>query len=194
MMKEAFSVVLLAGGQSRRMGRDKAMLPWYRETLLSSLLKKYRSLSEDVIVAGHLGRPLPPGVRGVEDVFPGQGPLAGLHAGLLSARCEWVFVSACDTPFFPLAMVQALTETAIQKKLEGAAILYKGRPEPLLACYRRSCVPVIETMLTQGEGRVYRLLEHIQWEGISRPPGLEDIWFFNINTKEEYHIALSKAP
>ena len=70
MMKEAFSVVLLAGGQSRRMGRDKAMLPWYRETLLSSLLKKYRSLSEDVIVAGHLGRPLPPGETGEVVVTP----------------------------------------------------------------------------------------------------------------------------
>src|ERR1700730_13173722 len=97
-MRGGCSLVILAGGLSRRMRRDKASLPAGDGTLIEHLARRLARVVDETIVAGGSGRPTFPGVRMVEDRYPGLGPLAGMHAGLSAARYPYVWVVGCDLP------------------------------------------------------------------------------------------------
>ncbi|MFN3929853.1 MAG: molybdenum cofactor guanylyltransferase, partial [Thermoflexus sp.] len=94
-----YSVAILAGGQSRRMGRNKAFLEWKGRPLIVDLIERFHQVSDDILLIASNVKPfqdLP--VRLVLDPSPPIGPLGGLWSGLLSARYEWVFATACDMP------------------------------------------------------------------------------------------------
>src|SRR6202011_1924317 len=97
-MRSGVSLVILAGGLSRRMGRDKASLPAGDGTLIEHLARRLAPVVDETIVAGGPGRPTLPGVRMIEDRYPGLGPLAGIHAGLAAASFPHVWVVGCDLP------------------------------------------------------------------------------------------------
>lgn len=107
------TTIVLAGGRSRRLGLDKALLCLDDETLLEATVKKVAVLGDEVIVA--VRGPLPyrlPGVRLVTDVHPGCGPLGGIHAGLAVASNSCCSVVACDMPFLNLDLLRYLISLA----------------------------------------------------------------------------------
>src|ERR1700716_3400762 len=97
-MRGGSSLVILAGGLSRRMGRDKASLPAGDGTLIEHLARRLAPVVDETIGAGGSGRSSLPGVIMVDDRYPGLGPLAGIHAGLRAARYRHVWVVGCDLP------------------------------------------------------------------------------------------------
>src|SRR5438093_5392019 len=97
-MRSGCSLVILAGGRSRRMGRDKAGLPAGGGTLVEHLAQRLRPVVDETIVAGGSATLELAGVRRIDDHHPGLGPLAGMHAGLLAARHTLVWVVAGDLP------------------------------------------------------------------------------------------------
>jgi len=97
-MPSGCSLVILAGGRSRRMGRDKAGLPVGDRTLIEHLAHRLRPVVDETIVAGGSASLELAGVRRIDDRQPGMGPLAGMHAGFLAARHSLVWVVACDLP------------------------------------------------------------------------------------------------
>ncbi|TMF59582.1 MAG: molybdenum cofactor guanylyltransferase, partial [Chloroflexi bacterium] len=97
-MRSGCSLVILAGGRSRRMGRDKAGLPAGDGTLLQHLAHRLGPVVDETIVAGGSTTLELAGVRQIDDHHPGLGPLAGMHAGFLAARHTLVWVVACDLP------------------------------------------------------------------------------------------------
>ena len=97
---QAFSAILLAGGQSTRMGRDKAALDFHGKSLLRYQAEKLRRIGiEDLVIAG--GDVSLPGARTVQDRFPGHGPLGGLHAALEQIENPSALVLPVDTPLVP---------------------------------------------------------------------------------------------
>lgn len=142
--------LVLAGGTSRRMGRDKASLPWPpggRTKLLDRTVGTLLSVCREVLVVGREH----PGHRSVPDALPGQGPLMGLAAGLRAAECDWCLAVAADLPFLRGAMLEALLGHA-----GGQAVVPRvgGRAQPLLALYHRSCLGPIEEALARGKRRM----------------------------------------
>ena len=134
----AASAVVLAGGASRRMGRDKRLLPWGTDadgrprTLLQSVVDKLADVADDVIVVAN-DQPDIRGARVAPDAIPGSGSLGGILSGIEAARHERVFVAAADMPFLNVALVRDLLG-----RLEGhdAVVPVIGnRPEPLHAVY-----------------------------------------------------------
>ena len=109
---EKFSIVVLAGGQSRRMGRDKATLPWGEKDVLGSVLARLMPLSDDVLVISNVMRDIPSQIRQFTDIIPGKGPLSGIHAGLIHARHDLVFVTACDVPFLMPEIISRIVHSA----------------------------------------------------------------------------------
>src|SRR5438128_12230654 len=97
-MRSGCSLVILAGGLSRRMGRDKAVLPAGDGTLIEHLARRLAPVVGETIVAGGSGRPPLGGVRTVDDRYVELGPLAGMHAGLRAARYPYVSVHGGDLP------------------------------------------------------------------------------------------------
>lgn len=183
----SFSVIVLAGGQSRRMGRDKATLAWEQGDILSSLLAKLLPLSDDILVVSNTIRTISEPVRQVADLIPGKGPLSGIHAGLLHARHDLVFVTACDVPFLVPALILQLVQAV--GLADGSVAVYKEKIEPLFACYQKSCVLVIEQLLATKQYRVTDFLAKINWVPIQPFAGLDEYCFMNVNTGDDYEKA-----
>ena len=107
---EAMSAVILCGGHSRRMGRDKAGLPWGDGTLLGAMLCALSSLDEVFLSADCAERYSSHACRVVEDQYPNSGPLGGLCSALLACRTPLLFAVACDMPLVTSAVAEALRE------------------------------------------------------------------------------------
>ena len=149
------TVVILAGGQSRRMGRDKLCLTLEGETLLQRALRRWGEVFPGVLVSVAGPEKFPElGQRRVFDRFPGAGPLAGLHAGLLAAG-EDVFLTGGDMPFS--SPEKALMLSSLCGEAEACVLTdCAGRWEPLFGFYRLSVLPIAEALLSSGKRSMVR--------------------------------------
>jgi molybdopterin-guanine dinucleotide biosynthesis protein A len=142
--------VILAGGQSRRMGRNKALLEVESSPLIARLARQALRLTNQVFISSidagayeFLGLPALP------DLYPGQGPLAGLHAAFNNTDRPLVLLLACDLPALHDVMLRRLLEFS-----EGHdAVIPRttdGRLHPLCGIYRRTCLKTLEQNLRRG--------------------------------------------
>ncbi len=147
---------MLAGGQSRRMGTDKAGLEIVsREhgvtTISRMVLRALGQIFSEVLVIG--GEPLPgEGWRQCADLFPGGGALGGIYTALQEARHEYVFVAACDMPFLAPATAAALLELAGGHDVTVPVL--DGRAQTLHAVYRKTCAAPALALLESGRRRI----------------------------------------
>jgi molybdopterin-guanine dinucleotide biosynthesis protein A len=151
-MSDRATLVILAGGASRRMGRPKHLLPTSRGTLVEYIAERLSPyFAETVLVAKRPVRP-PDGVRFVDDVRPEQTPLVGIYSALLALETPLGFVVGCDMPFVVPDLVPIMLGWA-----EGFDVVVPKVGdfyEPLLAVYRRSCLPAIEDALAEDSFRI----------------------------------------
>ncbi|MCK9202190.1 MAG: molybdenum cofactor guanylyltransferase [Gallionella sp.] len=149
------TAVILAGGDSRRMGQDKAMLPLGGKTLLQHVTDSVAQVFPQVIVSvrqPRTGLDLPQ----VCDAFPDGGPLAGLAAALESIETPWLFAVGCDMPFLAPAVIEAL---ARQRAGHQAVVpVVQGHPQPLAAFYARECIEAMRDIQAGGGKRSLRAL------------------------------------
>jgi molybdopterin-guanine dinucleotide biosynthesis protein A len=179
--------ILLAGGPSRRMKKDKAVLPAPVEPLIQKILGQVEGVFDEIVVSVAKGRRydfLP--YRQVEDTVEGQGPLAGILAGLRAARYETALVAACDIPVLKIDVLKKLIEMS-----DGCDIVVPRTPkglEPLLAVYKRSVLPRLEKLLASGERQVLALFDLCRTEYINLA---DAAWLENLNTPEDYDAYLN---
>jgi molybdopterin-guanine dinucleotide biosynthesis protein A len=183
MLKPRASAVILAGGDSRRMGRDKSLLPVAGRPLIAHIADRLRGLFDDIVIGG--GRPgdydfLGLGV--VSDRIAGQGPLMGIASALERTKNDLAFVIGCDIPDFDRGFIARLAD-----KAEGYdAVLpanARGELEPVFAYYRKSVIEPAETILAAGGRSILDLLPHVRTRTVRLPEGVE---IRNINTEEDY--------
>jgi molybdopterin-guanine dinucleotide biosynthesis protein A len=143
------TAIIMAGGDSRRMGQDKANLLLGERTLLQSVAATLQPLFAEVIVSVRQPRPeidLPQ----VCDDPAHSGPLAGLAAALDRATTPWIFAVACDMPFITPGVIEYL---ALQRADHQAVVpMIGGHPQPLAAFYARSCLDEVRACL-HGKGK-----------------------------------------
>ena len=146
------TAVILAGGQSRRLGRDKAVEPFAGEPLIRRAIRRAVdaiSASEVVVVVADTARgmalPLGPEHRTAVDVFPDCGSLGGIYTGLNAARTDWSLVVACDMPFLSGPLLAQMA--TMRDGVDAVVPEIDGRPEPTHALYSRRCLPAIEERL-----------------------------------------------
>lgn len=130
------------------MGRDKLRLRIGEETLVGRVAGALSVRCDEVIQVGP--GPAPPGVRSVPDDRPGQGPLAGMEAGLAAARFPLVFVAAGDMPFLSPALVDHLLGVLLDRGVLAAVPDDGRRTHPLCAAYSRDVLPRLRTALDGG--------------------------------------------
>jgi molybdopterin-guanine dinucleotide biosynthesis protein A len=176
------------------MGTDKAFVMLEGRTLLARALEVCRTITSDVRIVGDRKK-FAPFAPVVEDMFPGCGPLAGIHAALRASQTELNVVLAVDLPFVSPALLLFLMAQA----RESGAIVTVPRAgrgwQPLCAVYRRAFADTAETALRAGHYKIDALFD----ESLIRPVGEEDLRsagfapevFRNLNTPEELADARS---
>ncbi|MDW8184084.1 MAG: molybdenum cofactor guanylyltransferase [Anaerolineae bacterium] len=191
-----YSVVILAGGQSRRMGRSKAFLDWKGRPLIVDLIDRFRSISDDVILIAPDLKPFQGlSARLVPDPSPPVGPLGGLWSGLLSACYEWAFAMACDMPLADPRVVEWMFE---QREEADAVVLLddQGRPEPLHALYRVSCLNAIASALACRQRAMFAFYPaiHVRYlpPSVWRTVDPEGRSWRNINTPRDWRRLLKE--
>lgn len=175
--------VILAGGRSRRMGRDKCLLPYRGVPLIQHVTNQLDALVGEVVVSTNRPDALAfLGLRMVSDIRPDEGPLMGIASALRQANYTWNFITAVDLPEIPLPLVTAL----YQEIREGTRCVIPcedgGRVQPLLGWYHRDLAAEILSMLARGERRVHAFAESIAACQVPIPGGT----LANLNTLEDY--------
>lgn len=186
------SAAVLVGGQSRRMGLNKALLKIGSGRLIENITAKLKTLFPEVLLAGSDPEPyVSLGLPVVGDVYRGCGPLAGIHAALTAAANPYVFIMACDLPFVDLELVAFLVKNApghdaVVPRL-GAYL------EPLCAVYGKGCLPAIETSLNKGRCKVTAFFPEVAVKYLDQEElsgfNLDRI-FFNLNSPKDLKKAI----
>ena len=210
----ALSGIILSGGQSRRMGQDKAFLELGGRRLLDHVAEALGQVCDDlVVVANDVERYRGPGWRVAPDAFPGAGSLGGLYTGLQAARHPYVVTVACDMPFLNVALLRYLAEAAQGwdaaiprahiEGMTGRGSRRDGSPtakdvdlQPLHAVYHRRVARPIRDRIAAGDLRMIGFLpairaRYVSAEEVQRldPQGLS---FFNANTPEEWQAVVER--
>ncbi len=192
------SGVALAGGMSRRLGRNKAVEQVGGESLIERVVGKLSQVSsETIVVVAEESRAealdLPPWVRTAADIYPGSGSLGGIFTGLSAAQGDYGVVVACDMPFLNTDLLRFMVDIASDYDVVVPKL--NGRPEPLHAIYSKSCLDPIERRLERKDLKIALLFEEVKVAYIEE----EDIdsldpthlSFFNVNTQEDLEAALA---
>jgi molybdopterin-guanine dinucleotide biosynthesis protein A len=183
--------VILAGGQSRRMGFNKALIDVGGRPLIQILADRILPLTTQILISSNdsvsykfLNYPV------ISDYYKGCGPLAGFHAAMSQKACSLYIVLACDLPNLQTSLLRNLVsfaegyDAAIPRSRDGLA-------HPLCAVYRRTCLPSVEKALMRGANKVIEIFldDSLTIKWISPEEGsFQESELANLNTPEDLYL------
>ncbi len=188
------TALILAGGESRRMGQDKANLLLGERALLQSVVNTLQPLFAEVIVSVRQPRHEIDLLQVCDDPVH-TGPLAGLVAGLERVNTSWLFAVACDMPFITPAVIEYLAQQ--RADCQAVVPMVSGYPQPLAAFYAVSCLPLARDCLNgSGKHSLRELLERLQVRYVNEAQLLkadpELLSFFDLDTPQDVENILNK--
>ena len=187
------SAFILAGGRSSRMGSDKALLMLDGQTLLERSSDLARSVAPNLSIVGPREKF---GPDAIEDVYPGQGPLAGIHAALYSSRTDYNLVLSVDTPFVAPEFLRFLVDESFRNATTVTVPYVFERYQPLCAVYRREFLGLADSALRGGRNKIDPLFCHTTVRRIEEAEiiglAFEARMFDNLNTPEDFARAQNR--
>ena len=196
----AVTGVVLAGGLSRRLGRDKAVEPIDGEPLISRVIRRLEELTDEIVVVvnnpargGQL--PLPDTAKVAVDIYPDSGSLGGIFSGLSNAKNDWGFVVACDMPFLNSDLIARML--TLRHNHDAIVPTLGGYPEPTHSAYSKACLPHIERRLKSNQLRIAGFFDDVSVRFLSEEEvnqfDPEHLSFFNVNTPDDLARAVALA-
>jgi len=194
-MPDNVSLVIQAGGDSRRMGEDKGRKLFLGRPLIQRVVDRIAPIANEILVTtNHPVDYAFLNLRVVPDLIPGRGALGGIYTALASARYPIVAVVACDMPFASAALLEAAISLLDREEMDVVVPRSTGGFEPLHAIYRRlTCLPVVRTAIDANQLKIIDWLSSVRVRELSldevaaiEPSGLV---FRNVNTPEEFSEA-----
>lgn len=187
---DQYSLLLLAGGKSSRMGQNKAELVWNGKPFWEHMLDKVRPLGITKFYISGYCSPLPQ-VQTVWDCFENRGPLGGLHACMQVMDTPYCLVLPVDSPLLPQFIPEALLARHEKRTDERVLIWEHGeRMEPLIAVYPTAMAQCIEDLIRERSAPVFRALD--RWGYHTLHLELDEERPLNINTPELYGRLLNQ--
>jgi len=191
------TVCIQAGGQSSRMGEDKALKPFLGRPLIQRVVERLSPIADELIVTTN--RPDDYRFLGLRltlraDLKPGRGALGGLYTAIASASHPLVAVVACDMPFASATLFEGASKILVEEKVDVVIAKSEEGYEPLHALYRReTCLPAIESAIDADQWKVIAWFPQVKVRVLTSeeikhydPSGLA---FWNVNTPEEFSKA-----
>lgn len=186
----------MAGGKSRRMGRDKAWLHLGDgRPIVGRVIDVMREVADEVFIVANDERYSSLGLRVVPDRFPDGGVLGGIATGVGAAAHERVLVAACDMPLLRPEVFRLLIERS--EDVDAVIPRVGAQYEALHALYTKACLPAMERALASGRMRVISFFDDVRLRVLDEPelraadPLLRT--FTNVNTPEELAALISSA-
>ena len=180
---------ILAGGQSRRMGQDKAFLPIGGRPVIERVIERVAPLTDDLVLITnnpdkyrHLGQ------RMVSDRIPGKGALGGIHTAVHVASHTYCLVVACDMPFLNSKLLRYLAGLA--SGFDVVVPCIEGFPETLHAIYGKACLEPIESCLRADSLKIVSFFGEVHVRYVERAevaqfdPRFQS--FLNMNTPADW--------
>jgi molybdopterin-guanine dinucleotide biosynthesis protein A len=175
---------VLVGGNSSRMGQDKARLPFQGKTLVEHVAAAVAEAAGSVTLVGAPERYQSLGLPILSDSRIGAGPLAGIHTSLSATKAAWNLIVACDMPGISASFLRSLISAA---ESSAADCLLpagpSGFPEPLCAVYHLRCLDAIGAALDRNVRKITDGLDGLR---VAIWSVAESAWFRNVNTPEEW--------
>ena len=190
--------VILAGGHSRRMGQNKALMPLGTDTVIGHVIRQVLAVTSDLLLITntpetytHLNLPMHP------DLVPNRGALGGIYTGLTYATNSIVLCVACDMPLLRPILLSHLSSYLGKHDAVVPYVQALNCPtrtfQTLCAAYSKRCLPIIDQMFAEGELRVHALYERISVRVVAptewRQFDPQGVSFFNINTPADFEEA-----
>lgn len=189
------TIAIQAGGQSSRMGEDKALKPFLGKPLILRVTERFSTIADELIVTTN--RPADYtflNARLMPDLKPGRGALGGLYTAIASASQPFVAVIACDMPFASPNLIESAHRLMVQEEADVVIAKSEEGYEPFHALYRReTCLPAIEAAITADLWKVIAWFPQVHVRTLS-PDELKSfdpsgLCFWNVNTPEEFQQA-----
>ena len=186
------TVCIQAGGQSSRMGEDKALKPFLGRPLIQRVIERLSPIADELIVTtNRLEDYAFLNLRLIADLKPGRGALGGLYTAIASAAHPIVAVVACDMPFASAKLIEAGSRLLVEEEADVVIAQSDEGYEPLHAVYRReTCLPAIEAAIEADQWKVIAWFPQVKVrvltpDEIKRYDTLR-LAFWNVNTPEEF--------
>jgi len=192
------TAIILAGGKSSRMGTNKALLTLNGKTVIEGIAESLEKTADELLIVTNtpddykfLHLPM------TEDKWKGMGPLAGIEAGLSASKTEHNLIVACDMPFISVDLGTYLLSCL--EDYQAAVPEISGRLHPLFAAYRKDVKGAVTKALDENQLRIRHFLHSIHvkivkndlLESLGLPD--EEIYFFNMNDRNEYEKAFTMS-
>jgi molybdenum cofactor guanylyltransferase len=196
-MRLPMPAAVLAGGASRRMGRDKAALPYGAGTLLEFQTARLAALFEEVLAV--VKRPPSYSVGPARVVLDREPEYASIHglARALEETADRVFVLGVDLPALPEPLIRAIAERSLASQAPAVLPRAGGRLQPLAGVWRRSALPAVRRRIAEGGLSLRDLAGEVGAEVVEerdwRPLDPSGSAFANLNTLEEYAVLRERA-
>lgn len=190
--------IILAGGKSSRLGRDKAWEDVGGQRIIDRVIGALQSSCHEVLIIGD--RPerqnelsLPKCIQYRSDDLKGRGSIGGLYTGLKASDTLWSLVVACDMPFISRELIRFMLSIISKNRCDAIVPVINGRYQPTHALYNSTCIPFIEKNISSGNFRMDSYFDEIYLEEISEDvinsiQGAE-LSFFNVNTEDDLFTA-----
>jgi molybdopterin-guanine dinucleotide biosynthesis protein A len=188
----AISAFILAGGKSSRMGTDKALLDWAGRPLLTHMVELAKSVTREVKIVGDSVK-FATFAAVVEDIFPGCGPLSGIHAALMNSDSELNLILGVDLPFLDSGLLNYVASQAAESGAIVTVPIARGYYEPLCAVYRKEFSLAAEKALQTGKFKIDALFQQVSLRVVDEKElqgaGHSINAFRNLNTPEQWEQA-----
>ena len=191
--------VILAGGEGKRLGRDKTAIVIDRELLIETILSKLKESFEEILLItskkklkNYTSRFSHLNVKIYADIFDGKGSVAGVHSGLCHSSNYHSFFVGCDMPFLNPSLIEYFKQ--ITEGNDVVVAQCASGFEPLHAVYSKKCMSYLEKLIQSNNLRIYDFYDEVKLRIVREDEiekhGPQKLCFFNINTEEALHEAI----
>lgn len=177
---------VFAGGKSRRMGTDKALLKIDNQPVMQRMIDIIKPFCNDIAISGQNEDYLIFELEMIPDVYSGCGPVSGIFSCLQHSKTDWNLIISVDVPFVNAEFIRFLisniadADCVIPKHISGL--------EPLVALYHKKALPVVEEMIRKGDYKLMNLIARLDTKELDCSEFLVNNprLFYNLNSPEDY--------